>query len=72
MKQIDTRGLSCPEPVIRATGAVNAMKQGEQLEILIETGAARDNVLRALQSCCCETETNACEGGEFRVLVTKK
>ncbi len=50
MKQIDTRGLSCPEPVIRATRAVNAMNQREQLEILVETGAARDNVLRALQS----------------------
>jgi len=71
MKQIDTRGHSCPEPVIRARFAVDEMAQGGQAKILVETGAARDNVLRALSSLDCDATADEYEGG-LQILITKK
>lgn len=42
--QIDTRGLSCPQPVILVTRAVEAGES--ELEILVDNGVAKENVLR--------------------------
>ena len=44
MKTIDARGLSCPEPVIRAK---NAMESGDkEYEILVDNVVAKENVSR--------------------------
>ena len=44
MKKIDARGLSCPEPVIRAK---NAMESGDkEYEILVDNVVAKENVSR--------------------------
>ena len=71
MKQIDARGLSCPEPVIRSRRAVDEMNPEDQAEILVETGAARDNVLRAVRSLGCDTVAEEHQGG-FRIHIRKK
>jgi TusA-related sulfurtransferase len=71
MKQIDARGLSCPEPVILARSAVNEMSHGDQADILVEAGAARDNVLRSVCSLGCDAAAEECEGG-YRIHITKK
>lgn len=70
MKHIDARGLSCPEPVIRARRAVEEIASGEQVEIMVEAGAARENVLRAVRSLGCLADAEACEDG-FCIQVTK-
>ena len=44
MKRVDARGLSCPEPVIRAK---NAMESGDkEYEILVDNVVAKENVPR--------------------------
>lgn len=44
MKRVDARGLSCPEPVIRAK---NAMESGDkEYEILVDNVVAKENVSR--------------------------
>jgi len=70
MKNIDVRGLSCPEPVIRARRAVEKMQAGDQVEIIVETGASRENVLRAVRSLGCDAASSDFEDG-FRILATK-
>lgn len=71
MKQIDARGLSCPEPVIRARRAVDEMSLEDQADILVETEAARDNVLRAVRSLGCDAVDDEYQDG-FRIHITKK
>ena len=71
MKCVDVRGLSCPEPVIRARQAMAGMKAGEQAEILVESETARENVLRAAGSMGCTAELHACDGG-YRLVITKQ
>lgn len=71
MKHIDARGLSCPEPVIQARRAASDLTAGDQLEILVDAGAARDNVLRTVSSLGCAAEAAEYEGG-FRIVVAKK
>jgi len=70
MKKIDTRGLSCPEPVIRVSRAVKELTTGEQAEILVEAGAASENVLRAIRSLGCDADTVEHDDG-FRITVKK-
>ena len=43
-KQIDARGLSCPQPVILVTRAVE--EGNTDLEILVDNEVAKENVLR--------------------------
>lgn len=44
MKVVDTRGLSCPEPVILTK---NAADSGEkELEVLVDTNVSKENVTR--------------------------
>ncbi|WP_300409252.1 sulfurtransferase TusA family protein [Lagierella sp.] len=48
MKNIDARGLSCPEPVIKTQ---NAVKSGDKsLEIVVDTNIAKENIVRFLES----------------------
>lgn len=65
MKQIDCRGLSCPEPVLRAKAA---LEQGaEPFAILVDNEASRDNVLRFGQSRNCRVESTPLADGSFRL-----
>ena len=44
MKQLDARGLSCPEPVILIRQAM--MNGGDASEMLVDHHAAKENVTR--------------------------
>jgi len=71
MKQVDARGLSCPEPVILARSTVAEMSSGDQAAMLVEAGAARDNVLRAVRSLGCDVAADEYEDG-YKIHITKK
>ncbi len=45
IEKVDARGLSCPEPVIRVDKVIKRIQKGT-IEVLVDTGTARDNVLR--------------------------
>lgn len=42
MKNIDARGLSCPEPVVLAKEAADAGEK--QIEVLVDTEVCKENV----------------------------
>lgn len=44
MKQIDARGLACPEPVILVRKGISENPEGVQ--VLVDNAAARENIKR--------------------------
>ena len=46
MQQIDTRGLSCPQPVVLVNRAIKA---GGDFTVLLDSEVSRENVLRLLK-----------------------
>ncbi len=44
---IDTRGLSCPQPVVLVLQALKGMTGS--FDILVDSGAARENIRRTLE-----------------------
>ena len=44
MKQIDARGLACPEPVILVRKGISENPEG--LQVLVDNAAARENIKR--------------------------
>ncbi len=46
---VDTRGLSCPQPVILTLNAIKKLGKGE-IVILVDTDTAKENVSRASES----------------------
>ena len=48
MAEIDTRGLSCPIPVVRVKDAI-AETPGEPLSVLADRGPASENITRFAQ-----------------------
>ena len=50
-REIDTRGLTCPLPILRAKKALNDMSSGQMLKVLAtDPGSARDFVNFARQT----------------------
>lgn len=67
-KQIDARGLSCPQPVILATKAIET---GDfPIEVLVETVTSRENVRRMAQSKKCQVQVETI-GDEFKLVITQ-
>ena len=50
MKQIDTRGRSCPEPVVMTKNVLDQLSEGESFEVLVGEEVARENVSRLVKS----------------------
>ncbi|WP_346746593.1 sulfurtransferase-like selenium metabolism protein YedF [uncultured Campylobacter sp.] len=48
--QIDCRNLACPEPVIRTKNALEGLKKGEKLEILVNSTTPKENISRFLKN----------------------
>ncbi len=48
--QLDCRNLACPEPVIKTKNAIGGLKEGEELEILLNSVASFENVSKFLSS----------------------
>ena len=48
--QIDCRNLACPEPVIRTKNALEGLKNGEKLEVLVNSIAPKENISRFLKN----------------------
>lgn len=44
MREVDARGLDCPQPVIEAKKAVR--DKPEELDVLVDNDAAKENVTR--------------------------
>jgi len=63
MKEIDCRGLACPQPVLRAKDELE--QGGKEFAVLVDNEASRDNVLRFGQSRNCKVELKTMGDGSF-------
>lgn len=61
MKEIDCRGLNCPEPVLKTKTALEQRPSGN-LKIIVDNQTARDNVLRFLRSKGLEPDVHKKDG----------
>ena len=70
-KEVDARGLSCPQPVLMALDAMKAVGTGE-LVILVDTDTARENVSRAAESQGWTVKEIQAQGSEYRIDIVKE
>ena len=68
-KSVDARGLSCPQPVIETTRALDRMSSGT-VEILVDTVTSRENVIRFASNAGWKTSWKETETG-FAVTAEK-
>lgn len=67
--ELDCRGLSCPEPVLKTRSLLESQRSGE-VRVKVSTSAARDNVGR-LASRLGWTCQSAAREGEFDVILRR-
>lgn len=68
-QRIDTRGLSCPLPVVAARKKLLEMKNGI-LEVLTDTGTSRDNITRMATNAGWKVEVKE-KDGEYLLIISK-
>ncbi len=68
MVEIDCRGLSCPEPVIKTKKTLKDNPEG--LDVLVDDRAARENVPRYAEAVGYKASVSE-EGGGWRVKIRK-
>jgi tRNA 2-thiouridine synthesizing protein A len=69
-KVIDARGLSCPQPVILTLETIKNLDKGE-MEILVDTDTAKENVTRAVKSKGWQVKEIKEEGEAYRITALK-
>jgi len=68
-KQVDARGLSCPEPVLLSKRAIGAIEAGS-VEVLVDTVTAKENVTRMARSQGCSVRAEQ-QGEDFLLTLVK-
>lgn len=68
MKEVDTRGLSCPEPIMLTQEAT--LTGDNNIEVLVDTEVAKENVIRFLENAGYKTSVNE-EKDYYKVLGNK-
>ena len=68
---IDTRGLSCPQPVSLTLEAMKKVDKG-QLTVLLDTDTSKENVLRAAASQGWQEAGVQEQNGEYQIILTKE
>lgn len=67
---VDTRGLSCPQPVMMTLKELTKIKSGE-LEILTDNDTSKENVIRAAQSQGWTVQGIEPDGREYRITIVR-
>jgi tRNA 2-thiouridine synthesizing protein A len=66
MKEIDARGLSCPQPVVLTDQAI---RNGEtHFKILVNSNTSKENVLRLIRKSKIKFKTEILENGEDTII----
>jgi tRNA 2-thiouridine synthesizing protein A len=68
---IDTRGLSCPQPVLMTLDSIKRESKGE-MEILVDTDTSKENVTRAVTSIGWQIKEVKEEGDAYRIRIVKE
>lgn len=69
-KEIDVRGLSCPQPILMVLNEIKTIKKGEFV-ILSDTDTSKENVIRAIESQGWRVTEIRLEGQEYRIYISK-
>ncbi|NLZ92499.1 MAG: preprotein translocase subunit TatB [Firmicutes bacterium] len=69
-KIIDARGLSCPQPVILTLNELKNTTE-TQLEILVDTVTAKENVTRAVNSQGWQVDKVETLDDEYKIVIYK-
>jgi len=64
--RVDARGLSCPEPIIRAKQAMR-QEGATRIEVVVDSGASRDNVKRIAEMAGWTARVTQLPGGEYQL-----
>ncbi len=67
---VDARGLSCPEPAMRARQALLAAGSGT-VTVLVDSTTSRDNVIRTAKLAGWKADVVEEPAGVFRLTLTK-
>jgi tRNA 2-thiouridine synthesizing protein A len=67
-QKVDTRGLSCPQPVLAAKKAID--KDEFPIEVLVDTVTSRENVRRMAESKNKQVAVEETEDG-FKLIINK-
>lgn len=70
MKELDCRGLACPQPVLQTKDALDEIREG-QITVIVDNDAAVGNVSRFAHSQGAEV-TTAARGNDFVLTIVKK
>jgi len=70
IKTIDTRGFSCPQPVLLAQAAIKGIEHGI-VHVLVDSETARDNVTRMTQKSGWRAETQERPDGAILITLTR-
>ena len=72
-QEIDTRGLNCPLPILKAKKALNGMASGQLLKVVAtDPGSLRDFEAFARQTGNELVEQQTLDGGEFVHLLRRR
>lgn len=67
---IDTRGLSCPQPVLLVMGRMKELASGE-IEVIVDNEVSRENVGRAARSQGWAVQEEERPGDEVRLILKR-
>ncbi|MCK9228132.1 MAG: sulfurtransferase TusA family protein [Syntrophorhabdaceae bacterium] len=68
---IDARGLSCPQPVLMTLHAIRKLKE-EELIVLVDTDASRENVIRSVSSAGWDIIAVQNENDAYRITIARR
>jgi len=69
--KIDCCGLACPEPVLQTKKALESLPDDAILEVLVNSVASKENVLRFAQNCGYEARSEEREEGKSIIAIIK-
>ena len=69
MREIDCRGMACPQPVVTTKQALDQLKEGE-LVVIVDNPSSSENVERFARSQGCSVEVER-KGQDFYVQIQK-
>lgn len=68
MKQLDARGLSCPQPVVLTQKAING--GSELFSVMVSSAVSKENVLRCVEKNRMKAQVRQ-DGDDFIIEVSK-
>jgi tRNA 2-thiouridine synthesizing protein A len=71
VKEIDARGLSCPQPVLMTLKQIESLEKGE-IVVLVDNDTAKENVTRAVASKGWSMKQIQTEGKDYHLTIYKE